>query len=422
MSWYPGNIPTSSQAPPPPPPPVPNAAYGMQLTGYNYANTFSYPTNYSTRHGSHARQQLPPPPPPHPPAAYPGNYSFNSSIPAAGRGCPYTMASPLIMNQHNRQHQPQQRYPQTSPFPRHPAAPHCHAQNSNIGNSRKRKERSGSREHHQEPQKQKHEQQQLLPQQKYSCDVCQFHVDSQQALQAHLKSHIQCKECEFQGAPKIVKAHHQTVHGAFSKGGFKTVTVAVPGCKVQRFRICVGNRPEDIQQWIAERKKRFPRQQQQQESNASRQNTTNIHLITKQSTGKTGVAALLDGYGSSSSEREGAKNKEESEVAGEIHIQNDTATNVSTAPTTSITKDHPPGYRTRSCRFFARFGKCRNGEACHFHHERLNGNDHSSQPLLPGQEQQQQRQPQTRPQKQQQLPRKNPPKSLLRSMHAKEIQ
>jgi Zinc finger C-x8-C-x5-C-x3-H type (and similar)/Nuclear fragile X mental retardation-interacting protein 1 (NUFIP1) len=201
------------------------------------------------------------------------------------------------------------------------------------------------------------------------------------------------------------------------------VTVAIPGCKVQRFRICVGNRPEDIQQWIAERKKRFPRIQQKQEEkvNASSEDTKNIHSATGQSTAKSGVAALLEGYGSSSEEEEELEKKEEAEIAGEVTTQNDTTTSEATATTTTTVKDHPPGYRTRPCRFFARFGQCRNGEACRFLHEQSNGNARSNQPPL-HEQQQQEPLPQTRPQKQQQHPRKDTPKGLLRSLLAKDMQ
>lgn len=36
------------------------------------------------------------------------------------------------------------------------------------------------------------------------------------------------------------------------------MTVAVPGCRVQKFKICVGNHPDDVKKWIEERKRKFP--------------------------------------------------------------------------------------------------------------------------------------------------------------------
>lgn len=59
----------------------------------------------------------------------------------------------------------------------------------------------------------------------------------------------------------------------------------MPGSrKIQHFTICVGNRPEDVQKWIAERKRNYPRRKQEKP-----------------------LDRLLDGYGSSSSEDEPEK-------------------------------------------------------------------------------------------------------------------
>jgi hypothetical protein len=44
----------------------------------------------------------------------------------------------------------------------------------------------------------------------------------------------------------------------------KTVTIQTPGSrKVHKFKICVGNHPDDIEAWIKERKKRFPTRERQ---------------------------------------------------------------------------------------------------------------------------------------------------------------
>lgn len=42
--------------------------------------------------------------------------------------------------------------------------------------------------------------------------------------------------------------------------GLKTITVSAPGMRPQKFRICVGNHPDDVKEWIEERKRRFPKQ------------------------------------------------------------------------------------------------------------------------------------------------------------------
>jgi len=191
--------------------------------------------------------------------------------------------------------------------------------------------------------------------------------------------------------------------------------VAIPGCPVQRFRICVGNRPEDIQQWIAERKKRFPRllvpkqeplndfRDAGQTENNTQQRDTTLHGSTaaaaaakhgeSEEEGK-GLSSLLAGY-SSSSEEEGeiSYNNEPrtssnvgftplQETVGEIsdkviatsfqldgtvdQAPNNTChddLSVLAVPTTTNTT------RQRPCRFFARNGQCKNGDACGFRHD-----------------------------------------------------
>jgi hypothetical protein len=154
----------------------------------------------------------------------------------------------------------------------------------------------------------------------------------------------------------VVKAHHAAVHGKFAGSGFKTVTVAVPGCPVQRFRICVGNRPEDVQQWIAERRKRFPRRKRQEEEEEEEPPT------------KAKLSSLLEGYGSSSSDEEdGSKaNTAASTSATESNLDPKKPSEASEETTAAS----PPSMRQRRlCHFFARSGACRNGENCPFLHE-----------------------------------------------------
>ena len=165
-------------------------------------------------------------------------------------------------------------------------------------------------------------------------------LESEQALERHTASHITCRECAFQAAPKVVKAHHQARHGKFAGSGFKSVTVAIPGCQVQRFRICVGDRPEDIAEWVSARKRRFPRQKQANNKDEKEE--------------KSGLSTLLAGYGSSD---------EESAVSTQIQKTEATEQPITTEPPPD---DPPKVIRKRPCRYFMRNGTCRNGENCTF--------------------------------------------------------
>lgn len=95
----------------------------------------------------------------------------------------------------------------------------------------------------------------------HQCTTCSITFDSLQAYTSHLSSHIQCTHpnCTFTASKKVVSAHYSQSHGKFSGRGLKTVTIQTPGSKkAQKFKICVGNHPDDVKAWIEERKKRFP--------------------------------------------------------------------------------------------------------------------------------------------------------------------
>lgn len=176
----------------------------------------------------------------------------------------------------------------------------------------------------------------------FRCEPCDLELGSEVALESHKKSHVKCSACDFEGAPKVVKGHFQSVHGKFSGSGFKTVTVAIPGCPVQRFRICVGNRPEDVQRWIEERKKRFPR---------SRPVRSDPKVEPK-----AGLSTLLDGYSSSEDEND-PKPPTESPHAADLLAP------VNSSEVKSSTPQKKP------CHSFVRHGSCRRGDACPYSHD-----------------------------------------------------
>jgi hypothetical protein len=187
----------------------------------------------------------------------------------------------------------------------------------------------------------------------FHCDACNVSLDSQSALQAHVASHTKCSQCQFTAAPKVVKAHFESAHGRFSESGFKTVTVAVPGCPVQRFRICVGNDPEDVKQWIEERKRRFPRRQKAEEAKSVSQSP-------KDQVPSQGVASLLEGYSSSDESDEEAKVKTAVAPSGDAAVS---------APTKVSDNAKETVAKKGVCRFFARNGSCRNGDVCAYSHD-----------------------------------------------------
>jgi len=322
----------------------------------------SYPSGFYAQ-----SNELPPPPPPPPPP--------RTAMMLQGAPQPY-----LYNSQHNAPRSPPRAARHHPPTPPPPPSPRGQPQQPPPSSPRR-------------PPPPPSE---LPPM--FICRACHnLQLDSAAALEAHVRSHVACPECpHFAASPRIVQAHCNVVHSpnynqSSSESAFKTVTVSVKGSRLQRFRICVGNRPEDIQMWIAERRKRFPRQPAKQSSSSAATKITATSTTTTPNSTKaqhhaadldgptttaaTGLSTLLQGYGSSSSDDESehddedGRNEERPTVIAAEDDAEDDSTTASTMKAADPSAAHAPYYRTRPCRFFRRNGNCRNGEHCNFSHE-----------------------------------------------------
>jgi hypothetical protein len=89
----------------------------------------------------------------------------------------------------------------------------------------------------------------------WHCEPCEkaFPIESQHI--AHLKTHVACPapDCEFSASKRVVGAHFQTTHGQYAGNGLKEIDV-----EGQKFMVLVGDSPEDIEKWRAERRKKWP--------------------------------------------------------------------------------------------------------------------------------------------------------------------
>ena len=89
----------------------------------------------------------------------------------------------------------------------------------------------------------------------FVCEPCDkaFQTEAQQA--AHVASHEKCNHpgCAFMGSKQVVVGHYRVAHGKYKGNGFRVMNV-----EGRKFRILVGNAPEEVEQWRQERRKNFP--------------------------------------------------------------------------------------------------------------------------------------------------------------------
>jgi hypothetical protein len=148
----------------------------------------------------------------------------------------------------------------------------------------------------------------------------------------------------------------------------------------------VGNHPDDVQKWIQDRKRRFPRQSKKEERVAGNKDD--------ESKPAAALGSLLDAYGSSSSDSDNDEKPQSAKAIAVSQVPEENSTNITTmakadtnmndsrsttvgretsfAETKSAVLDatlRPVNYKTRPCHYFMRNGSCRNGDACNFSHE-----------------------------------------------------
>lgn len=87
------------------------------------------------------------------------------------------------------------------------------------------------------------------------CEACDKEFHQLDAYNTHIGTHEKCTHpgCEFSATRKVVSAHYHSKHGTYSGTGYKTIDV-----EGQKFRVLLGTSPEEVEQWRAERRSKFP--------------------------------------------------------------------------------------------------------------------------------------------------------------------
>ena len=356
------------------PPPSAYPMYSSAGQNQFVQSTAAY-TNASTAqmYPQHAQQQQPGPP----------NYS---SYPSASASASESTATSVPAYSYNYNYgQPQ---PQTQTFPPPPPPPPPPKQQT-TPKIKTQTENTAQAE--------------IVLEHQHHCKTCSVSFPNQKALQAHLNSHIKCSKCSFTASKKVVSAHYKAKHGEYAGRGLKTISIQIPGNRsIQKFKICIGNHPDDIQAWIEERKKRFPTRENlkkkmdkckrnreegavgfgaarngngnDDEGKKQRMNGDAVVAIAiveeKSDLPVSSISNLIAGYGSSSDEDEVVKKD-----ATVVDIQTCTDVSMQTKSTgndpssTTCTSPSASNHKTKFCRYFLRNGTCKNGDECTYIHD-----------------------------------------------------
>jgi hypothetical protein len=89
----------------------------------------------------------------------------------------------------------------------------------------------------------------------YYCEPCDKEFHHLAPFEAHKTTHENCRHpgCSFNATRKVVQAHFHSSHGQFSGSGYKMIDV-----EGHKFRVLMGTSPQEVEQWRAERRKKFP--------------------------------------------------------------------------------------------------------------------------------------------------------------------
>jgi len=196
------------------------------------------------------------------------------------------------------------------------------------------------------------------------CEPCDKEFTQLGPYEAHKATHETCWHpgCAFSATRKVVQAHFHGSHGQFSGSGYKMIDV-----EGQKFRVLMGQSPEEIEQWRAERRKKFPTAEVEEAKKKELAALVEAGGVVPKGAGRVNrkertIKRDLEGV-----EGEKPAKKARNIENGEDGISGDEGNNSAEEDGSKEGNDAPiPG--VRRCYQYGR-GKCQKGLGCPFSHD-----------------------------------------------------
>eukprot|EP00597_Dinobryon_sp_UTEXLB2267_P007799 CAMPEP_0170094978 /NCGR_PEP_ID=MMETSP0019_2-20121128/27629_1 /TAXON_ID=98059 /ORGANISM="Dinobryon sp., Strain UTEXLB2267" /LENGTH=382 /DNA_ID=CAMNT_0010316515 /DNA_START=226 /DNA_END=1375 /DNA_ORIENTATION=+ len=167
----------------------------------------------------------------------------------------------------------------------------------------------------------------------FFCTPCDKEFTSSTAFEEHKKTHEPCRHpgCNFSASKKVVVAHFHSSHGLYSGSGYKLIEV-----EGQKFNVLLGTAPEEIAQWRADRRHRFPTAANVMKKQQEQDELKSAGGLTEES--------QLAGSSSADKKRKNGKKRKPDQVGVEQQ-----------------------GGKKKPCTNFSK-GRCKHGDRCRYSH------------------------------------------------------
>lgn len=188
------------------------------------------------------------------------------------------------------------------------------------------------------------------------CSPCEKVFTSQNAYTAHIATHDKCSVCSFEGTKKVVAAHFQSSHGAYSGNGYKQIEV-----EGRNFKVLMGTDPDEVAEWRDQRRKKFPTKRLVAEKRAHEEEARLAGGLVGRKR-----SSEIDNKDSQPEEKHRKQSLNE-KAAAENSPVSFCGSHVVSGPSSVDEKE--AGSPRPVCKVYRRRGKCRYGKKCHFAHD-----------------------------------------------------